>query len=215
MWFWIKHLSAAAILIALAVFLLSKPDLFKNTTHTTGNIKMAAAQEFTNFYEQIRFSLDATKDLSKEFIISLTDTSGSLAETLAARTNTVPPLEDGWTGKVMQRRFKAGNKIREDLIAYASAEDIELIWTLPRDYVVKHYFHSEGDYLKTLKEIASAIAPDFEKPVLLYMCPKERAAVMTDKTNNFLQQNCRALNDAARALQTPVASSALPEPKPN
>ncbi|WP_333796162.1 TcpQ domain-containing protein [Rheinheimera sp.] len=215
MWFWIKHLSAAAILIALAVFLLSKPELFKNTTHTTGHVKMAAAQEFTNFYEQIRFSLDATKDLSKEFIISLTDTSGSLAETLAARTNTVPPLEDGWTGKIMQRRFKAGNKIREDLIAYASAEDIELIWTLPRDYVVKHYFHSEGDYLKTLKEIASAIAPDFEKPVLLYMCPKERAAVMTDKTNNFLQQNCRALNEAAMALQTPVANSAAPVPKPN
>lgn len=215
MWFWIKHLSAAAILIALAVFLLSKPELFKNTTHTTGNIKVAAAQEFTDFYEQIRFSLDATKDLSKEFIISLTDTSGSLADTLAARTNTVPPLEADWTGKIMQRRFKAGNKIREDLIAYASAEDIELIWTLPRDYVVKHYFHSEGDYLKTLKEIASAIAPDFEKPVLLYMCPKERAAVMTDKTNNFLQQNCRALNDAAISMQTPVANSAAPEPKPN
>ncbi|WP_306519584.1 TcpQ domain-containing protein [Rheinheimera sp.] len=210
MWFWIKHLSAAIILIALAIFLLSKPDLFKNTTHSTENIKVAAAQEFTSFYEQIRYSLDATKDLSKEFIISLTDTSDSLDETLAARTNTVPPLEDGWTGKSVQRRFKPGNKIREDLMTYASAEEIELIWTLPRDYVVKQYFQSEGNYLKTLQEIASAIAPDFEKPVLLYMCPKERAAVITDKTNDFLQQNCRALNESAIQLQTPAANSTVP-----
>jgi uncharacterized protein YukE len=215
MWFWIKHLSAAIILIVVAVVLLSKPELLKNTTHTTGNIKVAAAQEFTSFYEQIRYSLDATKDLSKEFIISLTDTSETLDETLAARTNTVPPLEEGWTGKSMQRRFKPGNKIREDMIAYASAEDIELLWTLPRDYVVKHYFHSEGNYLKTLKEIASAIAPDFEKPVLVYMCPKERAAVITDKTNNFLQQHCQALNENAIRLQKPVATAPAPAPTPN
>jgi len=199
MWFWVKHLTAAVILLIVAAVVLFTPDLFKSSTETTTVLTRSAAQNFTNFYEQIRYSLDATKDLSKEFVIKLPDTSDQLTETLSARTNTVPPLAEKWTGNTVQRKFSAGSKIRDEMTGFADAEGIELIWTLPRDYVVKHYFHSEGNYLAALRDIASAIAPDFQTPVLVFLCPKERAAVITDKQNPFLESHCTHLNAEAPA----------------
>jgi hypothetical protein len=194
MWFWVKHLTAAVILLVIAGVVLFSPDLFKTSTQTTVVATKSAAQQFTNFYEQIRYSLDATKDRSKEFIIDLPDTSDQLTDTLNKRTNTVPPLGAEWTGKSVQRKFSAGSKIRDEMSTFADSEGVELIWTLPRDYVVKHYFHSEGTYLETMRDIAAAIAPDFESPVLVFLCPKERAAVITDKNNPFLENNCTHLN---------------------
>jgi hypothetical protein len=132
--------------------------------------------------------------MSKEYIIKLPDTSDKLTETLSGRTNTVPPLTEKWSGNSVQRKFAAGSKVRDQMSSFADAEGIELIWTLPRDYVVKHYFHSEGDYLDALRDIATAIAPDFQTPVLVFLCPKERAAVITDKNNPFLDNNCTQLN---------------------
>jgi hypothetical protein len=194
MWFWVKHLTAAVILLILAGVVLFYPDLFKSTTEKTTVLSRNAAQNFTNFYEQIRYSLDATKDRSKEYIINLPDTSDQLTDTLSARTNTVPPLAAKWTGNSVQRKFSAGSKIRDEMSGFADTEGIELIWTLPRDYVVKHYFHSEGDYVAALRDIAAAIAPDFQSPVLVFLCHKERAAVITDKNNPFLDSNCTHLN---------------------
>lgn len=207
MWFWVKHLTAAVILLIVAGVVLFYPDLFKSSTQSTVVISKTAAQNFTNFYEQIRYSLDATKDLSKEYIIKLPDTSDQLTDTLSARTNTVPPLTTQWTGNSEQRKFAAGSKIRDEMTGFADAEGVELIWTLPRDYVVKHYFHSEGNYLEALRDIAAAIAPDFETPVLVFLCPKERAAVITDKNNPFLETNCTHLNAEAPAKS--------PAPSPN
>ena len=199
MWFWVKHLTAAILLLIIAGVVLFSPDLFKSSTESTVVISKNAAQNFTNFYEQIRYSLDATKDLSKEYIIKLPDTSDQLTDTLSARTNTVPPLTEHWTGKSEQRKFSAGTKIRDEMSGFADAEGVELIWTLPRDYVVKHYFHSDGNYLEALRDIAAAIAPDFQTPVLVFLCPKERAAVITDKNNPFLESNCTHLNAEAPA----------------
>lgn len=207
MWFWVKHLSAAVVLLIIAFVVLFSPDLFKSSTTATTKVSRTAAQTFTNFYEQIRYSLDSTKDLDKKFIIELPDTSDKLTQTLAARTNTVPELGPKWTGNSTQRKFQAGSKIRDQMTGFADSEGIELIWTLPRDYVVKHYFHSNGDYLATLRDIATAIAPDFQTPVLVFLCPKERAAVITDKNNPFLEANCTQLNAEAPAR--------TPAPTPN
>jgi len=209
MWFWVKHLSAAVVLLIIAFVVLFSPDLLQSSSTTTTPAKRSqtAAQTFTNFYEQIRYSLDGSKDVSKEFIVELADTSDKLTETLAARTNTVPELSANWTGNSIQRKFQQGSKIRDQMADFADSEGIELLWTLPKDYVVKHYFHSEGDYLNTLRDIATAIAPDFQTPILVFLCPKERAAVITDKNSPFLESNCTHLNAEAPAR--------FPAPTPN
>ncbi|MDZ7868766.1 MAG: TcpQ domain-containing protein [Rheinheimera sp.] len=195
MGFWFKHITALVILFSLAGVLLFYPDLLLPKAEPIKiEAKKSAAMEFTNFYEQLRYSLDTSVDKSKEFIIKLTDTSDQLTVTLENRTNTVPEMPANWSGTIANRRFEPGSKVREHMINFAKQEDMELIWTLPRDYVVKHYFQSEGDYLKTLKDISKAIAPDFESPVRAYFCPKQRAAVLTDKPNMFVEQNCQHLN---------------------
>jgi len=195
MGFWFKHITALIFLFALAGVLLFYPDLLlPKAEPAKTEVKTAAAMEFTNFYEQLRYSLDSSVDKSKEFIVKLSDTSDQLTSTLESRTNTVPPMPDNWSGVSQNRKFEPGSKIRDHMTAFAKEQEMELIWTLPRDYVVKHYFQSDSDYLGTLKTIATAIAPDFETPVLAYFCPKQRAAVVTDKPNLFLEQNCRQLN---------------------
>lgn len=195
MGFWFKHIVALVFLLGLAAVLLLYPDLLTPKSEPAKvQIKTAAAMEFTNFYEQLRYSLDTSVDKSKEFIIKLTDTSDQLTTSLENRTNTVPEMPENWSGTIANRKFEPGSKVREHMMDFARQEQMELFWTLPRDYVVKHYFQSEGDYLKTLKDIAKAIAPDFENPVRAYFCPKQRAAVLTDKANLFLEQNCQHLN---------------------
>jgi hypothetical protein len=205
MWFWIKHLSAALVLLGLAFVLLVKPELINFNPDAAAEqkkpTKSSAAKEFTNFYEQLRYSLDATADSSKEYVIKLKDTSDKLTSTLVSRTNTVPPLAGNWQGSVTNRQFTTGSKVRDQMAGFANDEGIELIWTLPRDYVVKHYFESGGDYLSSLNDIVSAIAPDFETPVLAYFCPRERAAIVTDKPNQFLEENCRLINGEKQKLR--------------
>ena len=205
MWFWVKHLTAAVVLLGLAFVLLFKPELINFNPEPAADakkpVKTSASKEFTNFYEQLRYSLDATVDSSKEYVIKLQDTSDSLTSTLVSRTNTVPALDGNWQGSETNRQFTTGSKIRDQMAGFASAEGIELIWTLPKDYVVKHYFESGGDYLSSLKDIVTAISPDFETPLLAYFCPKERAAVVTDKPNPFLQENCRLINGEKQQLR--------------
>lgn len=211
MWFWIKHLSAAAVLLGLAFVLLMKPELLP-TGSTEDSAKpptkpSISAQNATNFYEKLRYSLDASADPSKEFVVELKDTSDALTSTLASRTNTVPPLEGNWQGSATNRQFTTGSRVRDQMIGFANDEGIELIWTLPRDYVVKHYFESGDNYLKALTDIVAAISPDFETPLLAYFCPKERAAVVTDKSNAFLQEHCRLLNGEKPKLRAIPAAN--------
>ncbi|WP_235605390.1 toxin co-regulated pilus biosynthesis Q family protein [Rheinheimera salexigens] len=67
---------------------------------------------------------------------------------------------------------------------------MQLYWTLPRDYIVKHYFQTDTSLIGTVYEISQAIAPDFASPVLAYFCPQQRAAIITDKANSYIQQHC-------------------------
>lgn len=202
--FWVKHAIAAVILLVLALLILLKPDLIglqgvdspaaEDPKATANAPRSVAAQKFTSFYEQLRYALETSNEDNKKNVIDLPDTSKDLQSTLEQRAKDVPPLEKNWKSKVVNRKFSEGSKVREQMMAYAQQEGIELIWTLPKDYVVKHYFESEKDYLNTLKEVISAISTDFEKPVGVYFCPRERAAVVTDRLTEHLLKNCRQLN---------------------
>jgi uncharacterized protein YukE len=209
MGFWVKHLVAATILLILAALILFNPHWLEPTPATQSGtvVRKSASLEFTNFYEQLRYSLDATADRAKEFVIQLTDTSDTLEETLQARTDTVLPMASNWQGAVAIRKFLPDQQLREQMRKFAAAEGLELIWTLPRDYIIKHHFQDEGSYLATLTEVGRAIAPDFEFPVLVYFCPVQRAAVVTDKQSLFLEQNCRHLNpEPVKKRQIPAAN---------
>lgn len=100
------------------------------------------------------------------------------------------PGDRNWRGQVTDRRFREGDTIKTKLTEFSRSEGIELFWTLPRDYVVKQYFQTDTTLIATINEVAIAIAPDFHSPVLAYYCPRERAAVITDKANDHLLRHC-------------------------
>lgn len=189
MWFWLRNILLLLVLGTLAYLLIMKPDflLRKDTVNE-------AAEGFSEFYSKVRNSLsDGMKQLS-EFKIALPDTSDKLTSQLTQRASVTVPGNENWRGNVTDRRFREGETIRTRLSEYAKDEGIELYWTLPRDYVVKHYFQTDSSLIETIYEVAMAIAPDFASPVVAYYCPRERAAVITDKENAYLQQNCMLAN---------------------
>ena len=185
MWFWVRNITLLVVLGGLAYAILTKPDFL--IRKDSANV---AAEGFSEFYGKIRGSIaDGARELS-EFKLSLPDTSDRLTQQLMQRSKVVVPGDKNWRGLVTNRRFREGDTVKTKLTEFARAENTELFWTLPRDYVVKQYFQTDTTLIETIYEIAVAIAPDFSSPVLAYYCPRERAAVITDKQNDYLRQNC-------------------------
>lgn len=185
MWFWIRNITLLVVLGGLAYAILTKPDFL--IRKDSANV---AAEGFSEFYGKIRGSIaDGARELS-EFKLALPDTSDRLTQQLVQRSKVVVPGDKNWRGLVTDRRFREGDTVKTKLTEFARAENTELFWTLPRDYVVKQYFQTDTTLIETIYEIAVAIAPDFSSPVLAYYCPRERAAVITDKENDYLRQNC-------------------------
>ena len=185
MWFWIRNITLLVLLGGLAYAILTKPDFL--IRKDSANV---AAEGFSEFYGKIRGSIaDGARELS-EFKLSLPDTSDRLAQQLIQRSKVVVPGDKNWRGLVTDRRFREGDTVKTKLTEFARAENTELFWTLPRDYVVKQYFQTDTTLIETIYEIAVAIAPDFRSPVLAFYCPRERAAVITDKENDYLRKNC-------------------------
>lgn len=185
MWFWLRNIILLLVLGSLGYVLLARPDLFDLSNRTN-----QAAEGFSNFYSSIRSAIDDTDSRRSKFTLTLADTSSDLTSQLQQRAAKVTPLEAVWRGQVTDRRFRAGDTVKTVLDQYAKQQTIQLYWTLPRDYVVKHYFQTDTSLIGTIYEISRAIAPDFASPVLAYFCPQERAAVITDKANHYIQQRC-------------------------
>lgn len=193
MWFWIRNIVLLVLLGGLAYLILTRPDFL--IRKDSANV---AAEGFSEFYGKIRGSLaDGARELSK-FKLTLPDTSDQLTRQLQQRSQIVIPGDINWRGQVTDRRFREGDTVKTKLSEYARSEGIELFWTLPRDYVVKHYFQTDTSLITTIHEVAVAIAPDFQSPVMAYYCPRERAAVITDKTNPHLQQHCITADTAVK-----------------
>lgn len=185
MWFWIRNISLLVILGGLAYLLLTKPDFLIRKDATN-----VAAEGFSEFYSKIRGSLaDGARELSK-FKLTLPDTSDKLSAQLQQRSAVVVPADINWRGSVTDRRFREGDTLKTELTEFARAEGLELFWTLPRDYVVKQYFQIDDSLIATIHKVSVAIAPDFSSPVQAFFCPRERAAVITDKSNSYLSEQC-------------------------
>jgi hypothetical protein len=185
MWFWLRNIGLLLLLGALAYAMLTKPDFLLRKDSVN-----AAAKGLSEFYTKFRGSISDTTLKISNFRIHLPDTSDRLTEQLQQRSKMVTPGEPNWRGLVTDRRFREGDTVKSKLTEYAHSEGIELFWTLPRDYVVKQYFQTDTTLIESIYTISAAIAPDFSSPVLSYYCPRERAAVITDKTNAYLQQHC-------------------------
>lgn len=179
------------IVVAAIYLLIIKPELLINPEKPN-----AAADGFSRFYQNFRNSLQ--QDSKSDFVIKQRDTSEELVLLLRRREQQVIPANTNWRGASTRRRFQAGVTLKDSLQSYAQQEQMVLFWTLPRDYVIKQFFETNGNMLDTLQQMVVTISPDFTKPVYGYFCPKSRALVITDLNDPFLTQHCTATGPSAR-----------------
>ena len=189
--FWIKHLLLSAILIAAAYYVLNGAfPTNLDMTQTTN----AAAKGLSQFYENIRNRVNDRKNDRDQYVIDLGKPTFPLDDALAKRALVVKPSSPSWTGEQTPRRFESGGTLKDVLSNYAQAEGIELFWYLERDYVVKHNFRVDSNFVSALYQVGRAINDDFEFEVYTFFCPNHRAAVITQNPSHFVRTNCRRLN---------------------
>ncbi|MAD88591.1 MAG: hypothetical protein CMK64_02710 [Pseudoalteromonas sp.] len=188
--FWGKHIVLSAILIAAAYYVLngalpSNMDMTKTTN--------AAAQGLSQFYESFRNRVNERNTERDQYVINLGKPTFPLDDALAQRGLVVKPSSPSWTGELAARRFESGGTLKSVMANYAREEGIELFWYLERDYVVKHNFRVDSNFISALYQVGRAINDDFEFEVYTFFCPNYRAAVITENPSHFVRNNCRRL----------------------
>lgn len=178
------NLLLLVVTIALVYFLLVKSDILINPEKPN-----PAADGFSRFYSNFRNNVMQGSS-ANDYVITLKDSSNDLIPQLRRRETQVNAADAGWRGEVTRRRFQSGDTLKTLLAQYVQQEDMVLFWTLPRDYMIKQFFETNGNLLEALQELAFTISPDFQQQVTAWYCPKSRALVLTDIQHTFLQQNC-------------------------
>ena len=189
--FWVKHLALSAILIAAAYYVLNGALPENMDITKTSN---AAAQGLSQFYESFRNRVSDRDTERDQYVINLGKPTFPLDDALAQRGLVVKPSSPSWTGESTPRRFESGGTLKDVLANYARKEGIELFWYLERDYVVKHNFRVDSNFVSALYQVGRAINDDFEFEVYTFFCPNHRAAVVTQKPSHFVRTNCRRLS---------------------
>ncbi len=186
MWFWIKHLSLAFILILAAVyFLMGDGPLFKQSP-TFNN---SAAKGLSQFYESIKKN-EMVDDKRAEFVLNVKVPEQSIEQALKSTPNLSTEVAENWQGASKSRRFEPGTTLKSAMEQYAKEEGITFLWYLDKDYVVKHNFRVNDNFVSTLYQVGQAINSDFEFDVKAYFCPSQKTAVITDKPTPFVRDNC-------------------------
>lgn len=190
MWFWVKHLSLAVILILAALYFLFGHGPVVDMKETTN----AAAQGLSRFYASLRTQINKSNERDK-YVLKLPAPDINIDAALIERTKIVEPSTPNWAGELMPRRFENGSTLRRVLSDYAREEDIVLYWYLSKDYVVKDHFRVDSNFNSTLYQVGRAINDDFESEVYTFFCYKQRAAVITELPSEYVRENCRRLKN--------------------
>ena len=151
MWFWVKHLSLAVILIAAAIYFLfgSGPVMDMKDT------KNAAAQGLSRFYAALRNQVNDKNNERDKYVLKLPTPETSLDVALFEREKVVEPSSPNWTGDIVPRRFENGTTLKDVLSDYARNEDIVLYWYLSKDYVVKDHFRVDSNFVSALYQVGA------------------------------------------------------------
>lgn len=178
----------AIVLIAAVIYLLStQPHILINPEKPN-----PAAEGFSRFYSNFRNNIQQGSTQSNNVLTLPDSNSAELLAHLRRLESKNKPLPANWRGESLRRAFKTGTTLKQAADAYSTQEQVTLLWTLPRDYVIKQYFEVEGNMVDMLQTIAVSVAPDFTKPVRVYLCSNARALVLTDFDDPALRRHCIA-----------------------
>jgi len=154
----------------------------------------AAAQGLSNFYAKIYGDGIGTKGPKiRNNIIFLPDPGGDLVEILQAKELIVRPYKANWQGTTASRAFRKGQTLYQKLAEYAEEDNIEVIWWLNKDFIVKDFFRIEKSILKTAYLIGKAVSGHFPEGINSYFCYRQRTLVFINEAPEYLDKECVSL----------------------
>jgi len=159
-----------------------------------GKTANAAAEGLSNFYAKI-YGDDIGKKGPKirNNIIFLPDPHGNLIEILQAKEMAVRPYQKSWQGTVASRAFRKGQTLFKKLAEYAEQDNLEIIWWLNKDFIVKDAFRIEKNILRTAYLIGEAVSGHFPEGISSYFCFRQRTVVFINEAPQYLTDECTLL----------------------
>lgn len=190
MHFWLKQSLIIILVISVGVYLITLQQS-QSTSSPISNKQKTPSEGLTDFYAEMKEKFDTTPQVKDSYILELRHAKSIDIKTQLDHLTTITkPLNNKWRGSVTNNEFEAGTTLMHELSKIAARENINLVWWLDRDFVVKYPFFVNSTAVETLYQVAKAIDSDFETKVKGYFCPEQRALVITDKPSEHLRKNC-------------------------
>ena len=153
----------------------------------------AAADGLSRYYANLHGEMDGKGPKIRNNIVYLPEPEGDLALILEERRLITRPLRRSWTGKTDNHPFRLGETLYQKLSEYSKSNDVELIWWLNRDFIVKSPFRINKDIIKTSYQVGKAIEGHFENGLSIYFCYQQRAIVLIEYDIPYLAKECLKL----------------------
>lgn len=161
------------------------------TTH-----KMASG--VAKFYATFRSSFSKDDKKLDDYTIELPTPEMPLTKQLEQRAAKVRPANANWTGERKRRSFKENDTIKTALQNFGKEENMEVIWDLQYDYIIKNHFQEHNNLKQLSEKIAKTVNNDYEGQVKSYFCPQERALVLTVSANQYVEDFCQLTTSKRR-----------------
>ena len=219
--FWLRSIILGLILIALAsALLLNTEPLFsasqepanqvvaatvdpypvaqtesleQKETVDTKESTNAAADGLSRYYASIRGDMTGDGPQIRNNIVYLPEPKGDLEKILTARGLLTRPLPKNWIGETDNHPFRLGETLFSKLSEYAEDNNLQVIWWLNRDFVVKNAFRINEDIVTTAYQVGKAIEGHFESGISIYFCYQQRTIVVIEYSTTYLKKECLLL----------------------
>ena len=152
-----------------------------------------AADGLSRYYANLHGEMDDSAPRIRNNIIYLPEPEGDLALILEERRLITQPLRRSWTGNTDNHPFRLGETLYQKLSEYSKSNDVELIWWLNRDFIVKSPFRINKNIIKTSYQVGKAIEGHFENGLSIYFCYQQRAIVLIEYDIPYLAKECLQL----------------------
>lgn len=224
--FWLRSIILGLILIGLATaLLLNRELLFSLSENTADEVaatkvdlhheegaepvapeeKIVVAKESTNaaadglsrYYANLHGDMDGKGPKIRNNIVYLPEPKGDLEKILEARRLITQPLRKDWTGKTDSHPFRLGETLFQKLSEYAQDNDLEMLWWLNRDFVVKSAFRVNKNIIATSYQVGKAVEGHFENGLSIYFCYQQRAIVLIEYSTPYLENECMLLSNGS------------------
>lgn len=156
------------------------------------------ADGVAKFYATFRKSFMPGATQLDDYTIELPKPSQSLTEQLQARAEIVKPASPAWRGEKKRRSFQENDTIRSALTEFGKEENVEVIWDLKYDYIIKNHFQENSNFKQLAEKVSKTVSGDHGGMVKAYFCPQERTIVISASDNQYVKEFCQPTTSARR-----------------